>query len=452
MSKTTREDLVRQVQSELSTYLGSGQYINERELAGALDFSGLAIRDFDRLKRIHFVLSSDVKQYVDKLPNRLGRIHTTQKTENQQNRGEIRGSVDWGQTLRERYATIPTDRSLFVNRVPYTEYQLPENRLLKTFLAIIHRTLIEDISVIDRDWRRERWSDNDIAAFRRRYDRNVHLERINADSNTELSARELTAARCSRQPLYYEAYELYEQYQSLLKNEFNKPVVSSILDDTVIVPDTETLFELYCLFVLLSHLRTQHDFVLLPTDSKETAIALLEQDGQTVHVYHDNSGSLTFRETSDMDSMSGQSGFEYRLLRAREGHRRFLNSSQRRPLYNGRPDLLFEIYPGDSTETAPAHVVIVEIKHTASEPTFSTGVAELFEYLQFAQHPEGNYLLDDSAIAIEGMIFTDGISRYSPQDRVTHVNISNQNGVSVAATIINQALSAIDSATADHRP
>ena len=450
MSKTRRAKLVRQVQSELTAYLGSGQYINERELADALDFSGLAIRDFDRLKRIHFALSSGVKEYVDKLPNRLGRIYTTQKTENQQGRGEIRGSVDWGQTLRERYATVPTDRSLFINRVPYTEYQLPENRLLKTFLAILNRTLIEDIAVIDYDWRRERWSDDDIAAFRRSYDRNIHLERIDADADTELSARELTASRRARQPLYYEAYELYEQYQSLLANEFSKPAVNSILNETVVVPDTETLFELYCLFVLLSHLRTQHDFVLLPTDSEEAAIALLEQDGQTVQVYHDNSGSLTFRETIDIDSESGQSGFEYRLLCAREGHRRFLNSSQRRPLYNGRPDLLFEVYPGDSSETAPAHVIIVEIKHTASESTFSTGVSELFEYLQFAQHPKGKYLIDDSDTSVEGMIFTDGVSRRPSQESVTHANLSNASGVSVAATNINQALSVINST--DLRP
>lgn len=471
MSKTPRSDLVSQVQAELITYLKSGQYINQRELTGALDFTGLSIRDFDRLKRIHFVLSDDVRRYVEKLPNRLNRVYTAQAVESQRTKGEIRGSVDWGQTLRQRYATVPTDRTMFVNRIPQTEYQLPENRLLKTFLATLYRTLGDDVAAIDHSWRRDRWSDDEIAAFRRLYDRNVHLNRIDSGADTPLDGRERSAARRSRQPLYYEAYELYERYRSLLAGEFDDPDVAAILKNTIVVPETDTLYELYCLFVIVGQLWKQYDVELLPTDVDTAAIARLASDGRTAHVYHDRTGNLQFREDgevlggntelsggptsiartfakSNSDSVDTRgtesgTGFEHRLRRAREGHRRFFKRDRPRPLYSGRPDLLFEIYSGDESESSNEtleHVIIAEVKHTANETTFSNGVAELFEYVTFARCMEGQYLLESSSIDIEGMILTDGVRTGAPRERVTHANPSSTTGAKTAAAVIRQTL------------
>lgn len=209
MTKTTRSTLAEQVQTELIAYLKSGQPIGQAQLAQALDETGLQIQEFDRLLRIRFALSAPVQRYLAELHDRLRRVQTDSAVERETTRGEVRGSIDWGQTIRQRYAEHPGDTSRFVTRSPTTEYQLPQNRLLKTLLSIIAETARSELLEIEYQWRRDRWSDGAIQRFLRQYDRNVHLDRIDADRETTVTAKALDRARQSRQPLYYEAYDLY---------------------------------------------------------------------------------------------------------------------------------------------------------------------------------------------------------------------------------------------------
>jgi hypothetical protein len=426
MSKTSRSTLAETVQRDLIAYLGSGRQINQQAVTEHLDTTGLSISDFERLMRIHFALSEQVRDYLDELPERLRRVRTVNNVEREQVRGEIRGAVDWGQTYRARYAENPDDRAKFITRSPHTEYLLPENVLLKTFLCIIKETVKTDLSAIDQSWRRNVWSDADVEGFIRRISRNIHLDRIDADGDTVVEAKHLEAARRSRQPLYYEACKLYQQYDKLRNKEFDDPHVREVLFETLFVPDTATLFELACVFRLLRSLEDKYDVSLHTIEADSGAIAELQTDRWQIEVFHDEMGPLTFKEPLPENPSD-----EYlqRYGRVLDRHRDYVGRESRRPLYRGRPDLVIVVRERENGET-PRKIILGEFKHSSSSSVYSDGVQQLFEYLEYARPSKGTsrrwgmdgYLVDEGSIKLEGVVITDGHQPGSPQDDVVHLN------------------------------
>lgn len=89
----TADALVDATTEELATYLRSGA-VNPRALTESLDYEGLDIDDWERIKRIHFCLSDDVHNFITKLPDRVRRIKTENQREHVDTRGEVRGSID----------------------------------------------------------------------------------------------------------------------------------------------------------------------------------------------------------------------------------------------------------------------------------------------------------------------------------------------------------------------
>ncbi|MEY7850910.1 hypothetical protein AB7C87_17120 [Natrarchaeobius sp. A-rgal3] len=426
MNKTSRSNLAETVQRDLVAYLGSGRPINQRAVTEQLDATGLSISDFDRLKRIHFTLSEPVRDYLDELPERLRRVRTANNVEREQVHGEVRGGVDWGQTYRARYAENPDDRSSFITRSTYTEYQLPENILLKTLLSILAETVRTDLAAIDQSWRRDVWSDTDVKAFVRRISRNIHLSRIDADEDTPVDATHLEAARRSRQPLYYEAYDLYQQYDRLRNNEFDDPHVREVLFETLFVPDTPTLFELACVFRLLRSLEEEYDVTLHPIEGESGAIAELRNERWQVEMFHDETGPLTFNEMLPEDPTD-----EYlrKYGRVLDRHRDFLGRESRRPLYRGRPDLVIIVRKREEKRETPRKIVLGEFKHSSSQSVLSNAVQEIFEYLEYARPSRSashrwdtdGYVVDDDSVDFEGLVITDGNQPEDPQDDVVHL-------------------------------
>lgn len=108
----------------------------------------------------------------------------------------------------------------FVSSDSYTDYDIPENLVLKKLLWVIYETVTEDLVEIDYPWRTERWTADRAKEFKRIYTRNVHLTRIRNGEQIELTPRDLTAARTARYELYNDAYDRYNQYQRLMENQF----------------------------------------------------------------------------------------------------------------------------------------------------------------------------------------------------------------------------------------
>ena len=413
MTKTTRETLAEKVQTELIAYLKSGRPIGQEPLAQALDETGLQIQDLDRLLKIRFVLSEPVQSYLSELHDRLRRVKTDSAVERGETRGDLRGTIDWGQTIRQRYSEHPGDKSRFVTRSPTTEYQLPQNVLMKELLSIIAETARSELLEIEYQWRRDRWDDGNIQSFLRQYDRNVHLNRINVDSDAKVTAKALDQARLSRQPLYYEAYDLYRLYERLLERDFDNEHAGRVLLESLAVPDTATLFELAVVFGLLNAFSEHAEVTLRSIERGSDAIAVMVDGDWEYRIYHDNTGRLRFHESvPENDSVQ----YIRQSRRALDRHRDIMNHDTRRSLYSGRPDIVIERYPMGRADGQPDHVVLGEIKHTENRSTLSDGIYELMRYFEFAKPDprydgwdSSEYLLEQDDISVSGIMVSDGV-------------------------------------------
>ncbi|KYH24036.1 hypothetical protein HAPAU_41150 [Halalkalicoccus paucihalophilus] len=426
MSKLGRTELVKGVQEELVTYLRNGT-VNERAVAQALDITDLEIEDLNRLKRIHFCLSDDVVEFVEALQERLRRIQTANQRDREVTHGEVRGAIDWPATTRLRYGEAAGDRTRFACKTPNTEYDIDENLVLKKLLWIVHSTVQEDISAIDYKWRTEAWPTDRIAMFDRIYARNVHLDRIRDAENIRVTQRMLNTARTARQPLYTDAYTLYDRYRRLLAGAYTDLDISQLLSSTLVIPERlPRLFELFCIFRLLRRLSSQ-GLRLQPIEAKAAQLAVLEGDQYTIDVYHDQGGKLSFYvPLSKLDDIDADYVRRYRNIQHRHGSliEAFLGNETRPSLFNGRPDFVFEVYESRARDVL-IEVILGEIKYSDSPRTFTRGLEELLKYIEFAQ--QSGYLSDKN-IDTRGLLISDGVQtnrNTSIDGQIFHIPASN---------------------------
>ncbi|NHN41828.1 hypothetical protein G9C85_09320 [Halorubellus sp. JP-L1] len=427
MSKHGRDALIEDVHQELVTYLQAGT-ISERAVTQSLDFTGLDIAEFRRLKRIHFCLSADVREFVSKLQERLRRVKTANQRTREITRGEVRGGIDWQATTRARYQDGAGDRTRFACKTPYTEYDIPENLVLKQLLSTIHATVTDDIAGITQSWRHDYWPGERINTFDRLYARNVHLNRIRDADDITITPRMLTTARSSRHGLYREAHDLYRQLQRLLDGDYGDPDVAQVLSETLVAPNrVPRLFELYCVFRLLRALNASA-FTLQPIDRQENTIAELSTDTYHLDVYHDRTGSLSFHvPLSQIDGVEADYVKRYRHAKehTHELHEEFLQQTPRQSLFNGRPDIVIECYP-DTTRETPTAVLLSEIKYSNRQQTFATGLDQLRQYMEFAQDNQSDtrQYLSDTDTEVSGLLITDGVeteTQTAGKGAITHL-------------------------------
>lgn len=419
MTKTRREELAEETLEELTTFLRSGT-INEGKIADTLNFTELDIRDFERLKRIHFVLSEDVVEYVRLLPQRLRSISRESTRERASGR-EIEGKIDWGRTTKLRYTDSYGDRSLFAYKTPQLEYDIPENLVLKKLLSVIYTTITEDIEDIDYSWRETaEWDDSLIEEMKSIFERNVHVGRIRDANDIEITGRELKSARESRKELYQEAHELYYRYDKLSRNQIDDEVEEILLNTLVIPEETYTLFELFAVFRMVRCLGDGLE--LQPIEKGSNEIALMQDETREIRVYHDETGGLEFYEGSgQIDDVEEEYLQRYKdvLAEHEKGIDDFLDRGVDDSLFRGIPDIVVEKGPRESEELD--FVLLGEVKYTQSEQTFSKGLKELLEYMKYGRKGE-EYL--ENKTDLVGVIITDGVN--TEQD-VTEVEVSPKN-------------------------
>lgn len=421
----TKQALINATTEELATYLRSGA-LNTRALTESLDYDGLDIDEWDRIKRIHFCLSDPVHEFIRHLPDRVRRIKTENQRQNVDFQGEIRGSINWSGTLREWSETGYADRTRFICETPYTEYDIAENRVLKRLLWQIHRTVTTDLRSIDYDWRRQYWTDDQIDRFDRLYKRNVHLNRIAPGQQITVTSQDLTAARRSRLDLYRDAYDLFDRYRRLQTDQFD-PDVTALLTETLIIPaDEPTLFELFCLFRLLRVLNNHTPGVQLnPIGDESTALAQLDTEQHRIDIYHDQNGAINFYEPLDPAVEPTHPSFK-RYQNALVDYTKALQEltgSDRDPvLYQGRPDIVIEVYDTTSDPALTA-VLLGEIKYSSGSQTFRDGLEELATYRRFAFHD--GYLVDNPDVPITSLLITNGYATTGTGESITHLNGSD---------------------------
>ncbi len=406
MSKTSETKLVEGAREGLTAYLKQGK-LNKSDLDDKLDLEGLEINDFERLKRIHFVLSEDVVEFIEQLPDHLRNVKTESRRERKVSRGEIKGRINWGRTFKERYMQNHNDRSIFVTQNPNIEYDIPENLVLKKLLGIVYEVITRDLKNIDYDWREESWSDQTIESLERIFNRNVHIDRIKDADQIDLSSRDLQAAKDSRKDVYRQAHKHYRVYQKIMNDQFDDNEVDELFDNTMIIPDKPTLFELYTIFNLIKSFESK-DWELRTIDRSSDPLARLERDNLEIKIFHDSEGSLEFKETLGMNP-GGKNKFIQKSNEINEvlgaAKEELISGNKEYLLYNGRPDIIIEYWEKEELKK----VVIGEIKYTGSKETFAKGLEQLIEYMKFGRK-EGNYL-EKNSLDLKGVIIADDVTK-----------------------------------------
>ena len=418
--------MVQESKEELSTFLQSGK-INERALSESLDFSGLDIDDFDRLKQIHFVLSKPVLDFVRELPNRVRRIKKESRRAKTVTHGRVEGKIDWSETTKLRNSDNYGDNTVFACETPSYEYDIPENLVLKKVLGIIYDVVTKELESVDYSWRTQGWKEDRIRDIRDVFDKNVHVNRITDYGEIDLRPRDLDAARKSRNPLYYRSYELYEKYERLMSNNLEDDI-ERLLRETLVEPkEVSTLFELFAVFKIIKGLSEKNPLSLQVIEPGSDEIARMESGNRTVKVFHDEQGSLDFFVSVDDIGEVENEHFK-RHKQVLENHKslykEFTGGETSQSLSQGFPDIIIEVYENGTDEELDK-VLLGEVKYTDKLPTFSKGLKQLIEYMKYARLEDSDTYLDESGCKISGLVVTDGLEISGYEENIRCINTGN---------------------------
>ncbi len=380
-----KDDLLEALTEDILAYVMQGTF-PERELARSIKPEQLDERfeEYELLLDLHFILQDDVVEFVRQLPEHLRSIRTETRTTSRTRRGTVDGRINWGATLKKRYAEHPRDRSIFVCDNRSENYDIPENLVLKKLISVIHRTVRESEQYLreDYEWVRKTWHGNEdlIDELQRIVERNVHVRRIREPTAYEPTERMLTTAIDSRHEVYRNAGVLLRSRRRLFDGEADE--IRRLLEETAIAPDDEnTLFELFVLFRFIATLedlrKSQPQFQTIATDRQEVARFEGEKE---IALYHDNSArdrNVSFIAVPDEDGPHSRS--DKVQLTAQDISSNYFGKEYRNQ--TGRPDVIvLEIISEDDDEH---EYLIVEIKNSTNEDTIRRGIKETLEYLAF---------------------------------------------------------------------
>ncbi|WP_254522646.1 hypothetical protein [Natrinema caseinilyticum] len=380
-----KNELLERLTEDILAYVMHGTF-PERELARSIKPEQLDERfeEYELLLDLHFILQDDVVEFVRVLPEHLRSIRTETRTTSRTRRGTVDGRINWGATLKKRYAEHPRDSSIFVCDNRSENYDIPENLVLKQLISVIHRTIRESEEYLrgDYDWVSETWRGNEdlIDELQRIIERNVHVRRIREPDAYEPTERMLTTAADSRHEVYRNAASLLRARRRLFRGEADE--IRRLLEETAIAPDDEdTLFELFVLFRFVATLEvlreSQPQFQTIATDRQE--VARFEGEKEIV-LYHDNSArdrNLSFVAVPDEEEEHSRSD-KVQLVAQEIASDYFGKDYQNQ---TGRPDVIvLEII----SEADDEHeYLITEVKNSTNEDTIRRGIKETLEYLAF---------------------------------------------------------------------
>jgi len=382
-----RAEILDRLTQDVLTYAMQGGF-PEEDIARSIKPEGLDERfeEYEMLLDLHFVLKDEVIKFVRDLEARLRSIRTETERVSETYRGTVEGRVDWGATLKRRYAGNPRDRSLFVCENRSEDYDIPENVVLKRLLSVVYTTLREAEEYLsgDYEWVKETWKGNEelIEDLRSIMERNVHVRRIREPEAYEPTERMLTAAEASRQSVYREAADLLRSRNRIFDGDPDE--IRTLLDQTAITPDDDnTLFELFVLFRFVATLEGMEEgqvrFNTITSERQE--VARLEGERQIV-LYHDNSArdrDLSFVAESEASAAEASRTERVQQVARSVANNYFPDRSFRN--HTGRPDVIvLEVIAPDGNDH---EYLIAEVKNSTRTDTVRRGIKETLEYLAF---------------------------------------------------------------------
>jgi len=414
-NKISAEKIIEEIADKLIIYLKEGT-ISTRSFLDKID---LQVNNMEELLRLHFLLQEKVKKFIMELPWRIRNIKTSTEKINRQRRNEVRGRINWQETLKSRYNQNYQDDTLFTCEQTDKNFNIKENIVLKKLLSIIRNIIVTELEgrPADYEWL-DAWLGSRALAtsLENLYQRNIYLNRIDIQE-TRVTDRMIQDTKNSRSEIYRAAAELLEKYREIIVREGWKDdsaELISLLKNTFIKPEKESvLFELYWVMKLLEHNAERKNCQLELIENRSSIVARWQEEaGKEYTLYHDGGGSRNLSWTLTLDEFE-EPASEYlqRRVESRRKARKFsriFNEPLSNNLWSGRPDIVLE---ARSKEGKLEKVIIGEVKYTALASTARTGLKELMDYCQLLRFKDegGNYnfVSNKDEVEVMGLLLTD---------------------------------------------
>ena len=169
------EEILEEISGYLHGYLKGGKL----RIDSFLSKMNVNISNLDQLLTVRFLLKADTKNFIRELPTLLQRFKTTTTLKTEMNIGEVRGQINWEQTIKERFSRNHRDRTIFSTNESIRSYNIPENIVLKEFLGLLYKFLFQDSYL--KGFEQAEWFSEWIELkenVAQAYKKNIYLQRV----------------------------------------------------------------------------------------------------------------------------------------------------------------------------------------------------------------------------------------------------------------------------------
>jgi len=375
------EELFEEIKEDLIIYLKKG-YFSSNSFINKLN---LNVNNLEELIKLHFIFNDSVIKFIDNLPKRIRNIKTSvEKKENLYK--DVRGQIDWNQTINYRTKNNYLDQTNFICISNDRNYNITENIILKKVLSVIKEILYSNEKILNNDgiWN-DQWKTNSSLwnNFNSVYEKNIYMKRIDLEG-IRITKRMITNTKKDRSVIYREAAKILETYRKIINpNEWDEKTelrMIEIFEKTLIQPENENvLFELYAVIELIKKYSDQPTYYIM--DGKTNLVASWMSNDELFEIYHDSTGpkEITFKVSQDEISES-ENNYLIRRNRILDTYNDILisnNHDKKDTVWDGRPDI---ILVKRNQEEQIIGIKIGEVKYSKSDQYILIGLYELIEY------------------------------------------------------------------------
>lgn len=396
------ERIVKEVSEFLHTYLKAG-YVKVDSFSHKIHQQ---IDRFEQLFIVRFLLQEETKQFVSDLPMLIRNFKTTTATKQLTNIAEVRGAIDWQETIRTRTNQNYADKLTFVTNENIRSYDTPENLVLKNLLTTLYDELYENDYVqkfYETDWFGT-WKTlrRNVTTVLRK---NIYLQRV---PNIHISNRTLNNTMKHRNPLYKKAALILAQYNRFMRGQYDEEELEQLLRETFILPQEEdVLFELYWVIQLIKHNTKTSTLHLM--DGTENIVASWERGEYEYAIYHDSTGPRELSFTTYISELKDSTHSYVERLYAsfqmvNEYREKYFNRGKQDIFHQGRPDIIVVVRYKETGELVK--LIIGEVKNSHDIGYITTGLHELLDYIHLVKQ-DGEYAQGN--IPVKGLLCTDEI-------------------------------------------
>lgn len=363
--------------------------------------------------------------FMKSLENGLMSIKSSTKANIQESYFEIRGEINWQETLQKRMQSNPKDHFYFTIQESERTFNTVENLVLKAVLVKLDLYCYDDRFLTQFNSRS--WYQDIMAArnnVRVALHHNVYVSRILEEPVTN---RMIEKVKSHRKPIYREAAHILARIQKIENGDYTQQQLLDVLHEFFVIPANEdVLFELYWIVQIL---KKQSNIVYSIMDGNGTKVASWADDQYDISIYHNSIGSgrikFMIHRNELLNSSNAYLNQEVKAINNYNAMAKNFFSVEKSSIYwRGRPDILIEkVHRGTNRLRS---IIIGEIKNTESLEYASQGLKELTQYMSYAKNSDNKYIADTD-IDIQGILCLGEISlNKSYMDNVQVVSLRNK--------------------------